>query len=86
MNYYISTDSNYKVGTIDNVPHKKENWESPVMDKFNNAAEYLDSINSNAKLECHFNSSTQLFIPKYELCIGLSKAEVDDLIKTINNL
>ena len=86
MNYDIRTNANPTVNIIPDIDHKKENWKSPLMDKFNRASEYISSIDSVANFECFFDSSEQIFTPEYERCSGMSKEEIYDLIKTINNL
>jgi hypothetical protein len=85
MKFYISTDRFPNTDLTKNVPHKRENWESPLLDKCNNAYDYLTSLNIGGEFYCHFNSSTQVFTPKYEQCNGMSKEKIDDIIKTINN-
>lgn len=85
MRIDISTDKFPNTDLTKNISHKRENWDSPLFDKFNNAYDYLISLDMNGEFYCHFNSSTQVFTPKYEQCNGISKEKKDDLIKTINS-
>lgn len=82
MEVHITTD---KYPTNEGS-HQRENWESPLLDKFNDAFDYLIKIESEGDFHCHFNSSSQIFTPNYERCSKLSKTEIDTLIKTINSL
>ena len=86
MNYRILSDVAPETNTFPEVPHERENWESPLMDKFNSASEYLKSIKSDAVFHCEFNSHVQIFTPLYKSCNGMSKEEIDNLIQTINSL
>lgn len=86
MKIDISTDKLPNVDITKRTPHKRENWDSPLFDKLNDAFDYLLSLDRSGEFYCHFNSSTQEFTPKYEQCIGISKEEIDNLITIINSL
>lgn len=86
MKHYISTDKEQSFGWTENIPHKKENWESPLMDKLNRAHDYLRKLPLDGEYYCHFNSSTQMFSVKYELCNDMTEEEIYSLTTKINDI
>lgn len=81
MKFNITTDRAPK--TIGE--HKNKNWESPLMDKFNAANDFLIKLNMGGKLSCDFNSVTQTFSPNVENCEDLSKEKIKSIIQKLNN-
>ena len=82
MKANISTDRHPKtIGT-----HKRENWESPIMDKYNDACDFLLSLDIDGEFSCDFNSSSQRFSAIIDECKNISKEEIDNIIAKLNKL
>jgi len=82
MKAHISTDFTPKTVGV----HKRENWESPIMDKYNNAHDFLLSLDIDGEFSCKFDSSSQMFSPIIDECNGLLKEKIDSIINKLNEL
>ena len=82
MKFIIISD----VIPLENGTHKRENWESPIMDKFNNAYEFLEKIEMKGHFEVFFESKPQLFRIEPEKCKGITKGKLNKLLNAISNL
>lgn len=78
MDFYINTDL---IPKKHGVKHARNNWESPLADKMNDAYDFLKTINHKGHLELYFDSKSQEFNIEYEKCKDISKKEIENIFK-----
>lgn len=82
MKFQIYTDAiPSETGT-----HNPQNWESPTMNKYNKAIEFLQSYNSKGHYECFFDSKQQIFSATINNCIELTEYEISNITTQLNNI
>lgn len=64
--------------------HDKNNWESPISDKMNNAYEILESIDHHGYIELYFDSLSQEFTVNKDGCRDITQSEADSILNAIS--
>lgn len=81
MEFFIHTDLFPKES---NVKHSRDNWESPIGDKMNNAYDFLKNLKHKGYIELYFDSKSQEFKIEYDKCKELTRQEIDDIFMKMN--
>ena len=66
--------------------HKRENWPSPIADKFNDGFDLLKSLEINGYYKCFYDGKEQKFISLDDDCKELSLRQIVDITDMLNNL
>lgn len=81
MEFHITSDLLPKVP---GVKHDRENWETPIADKMNDAYDFLKSLSHHGHIELFFDSKSQEFNIIKQKCKNLTKSELVEIVALLD--